>query len=280
MKILTFDIEDWFHIEFENNISTWNNYQPRIENNLEKIFDLLQKRKQPATFFCLGWIAEKYPELVKKIDNYGYEIGSHSYDHKLVNNKTPDDFDEDLRRSLFSIEDATGKKVKFFRAPAFSVNEKTLWVFEILNKYGIDIDASVFPGKRDFGGFSAFSPAHPVIIDYNGIRIKEFPVNMYNFAGLRFVFSGGGYFRLLPYFIIRKLAKSSDYMITYLHPRDLDPDQPLLHGLTRTRRFKSYVGLNNCYLKLDRLLTEFNFINLSAAAENTKWEKTEIIYLK
>ena len=280
MKILTFDIEDWFHIEFEDNISTWNNYQSRIEKNLEKIFDLLQKRNQPATFFCLGWIAEKYPELIKKIDNYGYEIGSHSYDHKLVNNKTPADFEEDLRRSLFSIEDATGKKVKFFRAPAFSVNEKTLWVFEILNKYGIDIDASVFPGRRDFGGFSAFSPARPVIIDYNGIRIKEFPVNMYNFAGFRFVFSGGGYFRLLPYFIIRKLAKSSDYMITYHHPRDLDPDQPLLHGLTRTRRFKSYVGLNNCYLKLDKLLTEFNFVNLSSAVENTNWEETEIIYLK
>jgi peptidoglycan-N-acetylglucosamine deacetylase len=280
VKILTFDIEDWFHIEFENNIDTWNNYQPRIDKNLEKILDLLQKKDQSATFFCLGWVAEKYPELVRKIDSLGFEIGSHSFDHKLVYTKTQREFEEDLKKSLFAIEDATGKKVKYFRAPAFSVNEKTLWFFEVLSKYGIETDASVFPGRRDFGGFPAFSPARPIIIDYYGTRLKEFPINIHSYMGFRFVFSGGGYFRLLPYTLIRQFAASSDYMMTYLHPRDLDPDQPLLSGLSATRRFKSYVGLNSCYSKLEKLLSDFKFINLSTAVDTIDWNSVDTIYLK
>jgi polysaccharide deacetylase family protein (PEP-CTERM system associated) len=280
VRILTFDIEDWFHIEFKSNPDTWIKHQPRIEKNLEMIFSLLKEREQPATFFCLGWIAEKYPGLIRKIDSLGYEIGSHSYDHKLVYQKTPEEFEEDLKKSIFSIEGAVGKKVTSFRAPAFSVNQKTLWFFELLHKYGIETDASVFPGKRDFGGFSEFSPARPVIIDYQGIKLKEFPVNIYNFMTKRFVFSGGGYFRLLPYYIIRKLAISSEYMMVYLHPRDIDPDQPVLDGLSSIRKFKSYVGLENCYTKIDKLLTEFKFNNLSGAVNIIDWQKTETVYLK
>jgi peptidoglycan-N-acetylglucosamine deacetylase len=279
VKILTFDIEDWFHIEFSNSIGIWNSYQPRIQQNLESILELLQKRNQTATFFCLGWIADQYPELIKKIDGLGYEIGSHSFDHKLIYTKTRAEFDEDLKKSLFSIEDAIGKKVKYFRAPAFSINDKTLWFFEILNKYGIDIDASVFPGKRDFGGFPAFSPARPVIIEYKGIRLKEFPVNMHKLLGFSFVFSGGGYFRMLPYFLLKKFSESSDYLMTYLHPRDLDYEQPLLAGLTTTRRFKSYVGLKSCYSKLDKLLIDFKFIDLSMADHEIDWQKTDTINL-
>jgi len=276
---LTFDIEDWFHIEFTGSIGNWNSYKPRILQNLERILELLQKRDQPATFFCLGWIADQYPELIKKIDGLGYEIGSHSFDHKLIYTKSRADFEEDLKKSLFSIEDVIGKKVKCFRAPAFSINEKTLWVFEIMNKYGIDTDASVFPGKRDFGGFPAFAPARPVIIEYKGIRLKEFPVNMNNFLGFRFVFSGGGYFRMLPYFLIREFSESSDYLMIYLHPRDLDSEQPLLAGLTAARRFKSYVGLKSCYSKLDKLLTDFKFINLSMACDEIDWQKADTINL-
>jgi peptidoglycan-N-acetylglucosamine deacetylase len=279
VKILTFDIEDWFHIEFSNSIGNWNSFESRIKQNLERILELLQKSDQPATFFCLGWIADQYPELIKKIDGLGYEIGSHSYDHRLIYTKTREEFEEDLKKSLFSIEDAIGKKVKCFRAPAFSINEKTLWFFEILNKYGIDIDASVFPGKRDFGGFPAFSPARPVIIEYKGIRLKEFPVNMHKFLGFRFVFSGGGYFRMLPYFLLKEFSESSDYLMTYLHPRDLDSEQPLLTGLTTARRFKSYVGLKSCYSKLDKLLTGFKFIDLSMANNEIDWQKTDTINL-
>ena len=110
MRILTFDIEDWFHIEFNSDPDTWGRHQPRIEQNLEIIFSLLKEREQPATFFCLGWIAEKYPHLIRKIDSLGYEIGSHSYDHKLIYQKTPGEFEEDLKKSIFSIEDASWEK--------------------------------------------------------------------------------------------------------------------------------------------------------------------------
>jgi len=280
LRILTFDIEDWFHIEFENNINTWNSYPSRIEVNIERILDLLQKRNQTASFFCLGWIAERYPQILKKIDSCNYEIGSHSYDHKLIYEKTPEEFEEDLKRSLYSIEDAIGKKIKLFRAPAFSINEKTPWVFEILCKYGIETDASVFPAKRDFGGFPDFKYSRPVIIDYRGIRIKEFPVNTYRIAGFEFVFSGGGYFRLFPYFLIRHFIKESDYVIMYLHPRDLDPDQPLLKGLKGSRRFKSYVGLKNCYLKLEKTLSDYKFFNINGAIEQIDWTKADVIYLQ
>lgn len=279
MRILTFDIEDWFHIEFENSIDTWNNYHPRIEQNLDKIFSLLKERNQPATFFCLGWMADHYPALIKKIDSLGYEIGSHSYDHKLIYAKTPGEFEEDLRKSIFSIENAIGKKVKYFRAPAFSVNENTLWFFEILNKYGIEADASVFPGRRDFGGFAGFFPARPALIDYNGIKLMEFPVNIQSFMGITFVFSGGGYFRFMPYYLIRKFVESSGYMMTYLHPRDIDPDQPLLKGLTLARRFKSYVGLKSCFAKLDKLLSEYEFECISGAIKKIDWGNADIIKL-
>ena len=280
MRILTFDIEDWFHIEFKSDIIRWDSYQSRLEHNLDKILELLKEKSQPATFFCLGWIAEKYPDLIQKIDKVGYEIGSHSFDHKLIYNKTPSEFEEDLKKSIFSIEDLIGKKVKCYRAPAFSVNSQTPWFFELLNKYGIDKDASVFPGKRDFGGFTDFKPTCPVIVDYKGIRQKEFPLNIFNYMGLRFAFSGGGYFRLLPYKLIKRLTESSDYVMTYLHPRDIDPDQPRLSGITTVRFIKSYLGLNSCYSKLEQLLTDFKFNDLSGASDEIDWTNTEIVYLK
>lgn len=279
LNILTFDIEDWFHIEFENDINIWNSYQSRIEGNLDRIFGLLEKHDQNATFFCLGWIAGKYTQLIKRIDALGYEIGSHSYDHGLVYCKTPASFEEDLKKSIFTIEDAIGKKVRFFRAPAFSINEKTLWFFELIARYGIEIDSSVFPDNRDYGGFPGFSPARPVKISYKGTEIKEFPINIHNTFGLKVVFSGGGYFRLLPYYLIRKWANNSSYLMTYIHPRDIDPDQPVLQGLSMVRKFKSYVGLRNGFSKLDRFMHDFRFINLSQAVESINWDEIDTIHL-
>ncbi len=279
LKILTIDVEDWFHIEFQNDIGSWNSYKPRIEGNIEKIFELLEMYNQPASFFCLGWIAEKYPQIIKRIDSLGYEIGSHSYDHKLIYTKTPKEFEEDLKKSLFLMEDIIGKKVKLFRAPAFSVNNKIPWFFEILHKHGIEADSSVFPGKRDFGGFPGFAVSKPVIMSYNGITIKEFPMNALNIMGYKLVFSGGGYFRLMPYSLIKRFSMHSDYLVTYFHPRDIDADQPLLQGLSLSRRFKSYVGLQGGYAKLSKLLSDFRFVNLSNAVSKVDWGKADIITL-
>lgn len=280
MNILTFDIEDWFHIEFEDEISKWYSYESRLNKNINHIFELLEKYNKSATFFCLGWIAEKHKDVIKQIDKLGFEIGSHSFDHKLVFKKNKKLFEEDLKKSIYSIEDAIGKKVIYYRAPAFSINEKTLWFFEILNKYGIEIDASVFPGKRDFGGFPSFSPARPVIINYNGISIKEFPINIHNFFGSKIVFSGGGYFRLLPYYFIKRFAQKTEYMMTYFHPRDFDSEQPVLQGLSFARKMKSYIGLKKSLIKFDKFLKDFDFYNLSDAVNKIDWNEVDKIFLK
>ena len=143
MKILTFDIEEWFHIldhESTRDESSWNKFDYRIENNMDRIFQLLANNEQSATFFALGWIAKKFPKIIKKIDSLGYEIGSHSNLHTLAFNQTRDEFKFDLEKSIKTIEDITGKKVKYYRAPGFSLMETNKWVFEELINKGIDID--------------------------------------------------------------------------------------------------------------------------------------------
>lgn len=171
MKILTFDIEEWFHIldnDSTRTVKEWSNYESRIHSNMNRIFDLLDKSNQKATFFVVGWIAEMYPEVVKKIDNYGHEIGSHTHMHQLMHEQNKGELQEDLRKSILILESITGKKVKSFRAPGFSITEKNKWVFEILAENGITHDSSVFPAGRAHGGFPSYPVARPSVIDFNG----------------------------------------------------------------------------------------------------------------
>jgi polysaccharide deacetylase family protein (PEP-CTERM system associated) len=227
----------------------------------------------------LGWIAEKYPGIIKEIDRRGYEIGSHSYDHNRVSGKSKNEFCCDLERSVKTIEDCIGKKVRMFRAPAFSITKDCVWAFEILHEFGIEFDCSIFPAHRDYGGFPHFSSDKPAIVDVGGVRIKEFPINLGNLFGKRFVFSGGGYFRFFPYRMIKKLANKSDYIMSYFHPRDFDYKQPVLKGLPLTRRFKSYVGLKSCEHKLKKFLNDNKFLDINQANGIIDWDKAEVISL-
>ena len=268
MKILTFDIEEWFHILDHSTTKTnshWEKYEVRIHKNVDRILELLELTKHKATFFVVGWIAEKYPEVINKIDKQGYQIGSHSHMHQLVYEQTRQQFSEDLKKSINTIEDITGKKVKSFRAPGFSITEKNIWAFEELFLNGITHDSSVFPAVRAHGGFPTFKETKPTLLEYNGVVIKEFPINTVNMFGNRLIYSGGGYFRALPYWLIRKWASKSDYVMTYFHPRDFDPNQPIINGLSAFRKFKSYVGLKSCYSKLLNLSKETNFLDLETA---------------
>ena len=180
MNILTFDIEEWFHLL--NNESTkterdWQKYEPRIVQNMEKIFDILESTNTKASFFVLGWIAEKYPEIIRSISEKGFEIGSHSTMHQLVYQQDKNQFQTDVDRSIKTLEDISGKKVKMFRAPGFSIKENNKWAFEILYELGIDIDSSVFPAKRAHGGLPSYGASEPSILQYNGVQLKEFPIN-------------------------------------------------------------------------------------------------------
>ncbi len=282
MNILTFDIEEWFHIL--DNYSTknekdWASFPSRLEHNMERIFELLERKEQKATFFCLGWIAREYPEIIRRISDYGYEIATHSDLHQLAYEQNREVFKTDLEKSIKSIEDIIGKKVTTYRAPGFSVNKENKWVLEELVKHGIEIDCSIFPAKRAHGGFENYGYAEPSIIDIDGMKLKEFPISLFEFAGKNLIFSGGGYFRIFPYWMIKSMMKRSDYVMTCFHPRDFDPDQPIIAGLSKVRRFKSYVGLGTAFDKLERLITDFEFVDVNQADKTIVWNKQKIITL-
>jgi polysaccharide deacetylase family protein (PEP-CTERM system associated) len=277
INILTFDIEDWFHLldnDSTRTVSQWTSFAPRIEANTDRILDLLAAKCQKATFFCLGWIADRHPDVIRRIDAMGHEIGSHTYSHQLVYQQTPLEFKQDLAKSVAVLEDLTGKKVRSFRAPGFSATEDCTSLFDALAELEIEIDCSVFPANRAHGGFRSFAAIEPVTIEYRGARIKEFPLNVYQFMGRRIVFSGGGYFRLLPYWAIRSMMQRSNYVMTYFHPRDFDPYQPVIKDLSWGRRFKSYVGLSSAFDKLKKLISDFQFVDLRTAEQYIDWNRT------
>lgn len=282
MRILTFDIEEWFHILDNSQTRSeadWAVFTPRIYDNLYRILDFLDVHNQKATFFCLGWLADKYPALIKEIDNRGHEIGSHSYMHQLVYEQNRKEFTLDLQNSINSLEQCVGKKVRIFRAPGFSITSEVLWALDVLLENGIEYDSSIFPTVRSHGGIASFGVSKPHVIELAGRSIKEFPINVHQVMGSKVVFSGGGYFRLLPYQIVRRWSGKSDYVMTYFHPRDFDPDQPMVPGLSPIRKFKSYVGLKGALNKLDLYLKDFDFMDIGQAAERIDWEKAERVIL-
>ena len=170
------------------------------------------------------------------------------------------------------LEDITGQKVSKFRAPGFSIRESEGWAFEALHELGIKTDCTVFPTKHAHGGMPSYTNPVPSIIEYNGIEMEEFPVTVKQLGGKNIIFSGGGYFRMFPYQLIKHWSKQSqDYLLGYIHPRDLDGGQPMLEGLPLTRKFKSYVGTKGAEKKLRRYLTDFSFTDIETARQQIDW---------
>lgn len=280
MKILSFDIEEWFHCDFITEDQKWDKFEVRIHKNTDRILDSMQKYNRKGTFFILGWIAKEYPEVVKKIQEQGHEIGCHSMRHELVHRFDKRQFKEDTMEALHNIEDIVGHKVNLYRAPAFSITNQTPWAIETLLELGIEYDASIFPAAHDYGGFPNFGVPEPTRLDFEGMIIKEFPMNVQNFLGKKVVFSGGGFFRLFPYPVIKKWTKNSNYVMTYFHPRDFDADQPILQHLPRNRKFKSYVGLKTAHNKFEKFLRDFEGISIGEASKLIDWDKTNILKIK
>ena len=282
MNILTFDVEEWFHLlDFDatRTEADWGKYEVRIHENVERVFRILEDTNTKATFFIIGWIAKTYPDLVKKIAEK-YQIGSHTMTHQLVWQQNKEEFKDDVSASIKLLEDITSKKVECFRAPGFSIRESEAWAFETLAELGIKYDSSVFPAPASHGGMPSYGAAVPSIIEYGGIQMKEFPIPYHTVAGRHVVFNGGGYFRLMPYSIISKWTKQcGDYCLSYIHPRDLDAGQPMLKGLPLKRKFKSYVGLKGAENKLRKYLSEFEFTDIATANESIDWEKVPVVKL-
>lgn len=275
MNILTIDVEEWFQF-FEDLDSgeRYKNYEVRIYENMDRILALLEENDIKATFFVVGWIAKRYPDIVKKIAK-DFEIGSHSMTHKLVRSLNKKEFYNEVSSSVSLIEDLTSKKVSAFRAPGFSIGKNELWAFEVLSDLGIGIDSSFLP--YNFG--VNISKTSPCIIEYNGIKLKEFPINYRKFLSKGIIYSGGGYFRFFPYRLLKSWVKDSDYFLAYIHPRDLDSKQPLIKGLSPIQFFRSYYGLKSSEAKFQKLIKDYDFIDLGCADKQIDWDKVEIIRL-
>ena len=259
MHCLSFDLEDWFHfLDLKDNcdVSKWQRLESHVERMTDVVLRFLDRHNQKATFFVLGWVAETHRDLVKRIARRGHEVACHSYAHPLVYTMTPTAFEADLVAALDCIEGATGSRPTTYRAPGFSITSECLWAFGTLRKNGIVTDSSVFPARRAHGGIEG-APTRPFLIETAHGDICELPLSSVSVLGFRLVYSGGGYFRILPGWLLERLfleaeAKGEPVM-TYFHPRDFFADAPI-PKMSRHRVFKARVGLSRNFAKLERLL--------------------------
>ncbi|OPZ02922.1 MAG: Peptidoglycan deacetylase [Bacteroidetes bacterium ADurb.BinA395] len=280
MNILTFDIEDWYNCDFITPDFNWDKYEVRIYEGVDRILQELNNRQLKATFFCLGWIAEKHPDVIRKIHAQGHHIGCHSYQHELATRFSREEFKNDTQKAKFLIEDLIGERVDAYRAPGFSITENNTWALEILSELGFLYDCSILPASHDYGGFQSFTNKQPGLLKLgNGLQIKEFPINVHTILDKSFVFSGGGFFRFFPYFLIQHWAKDTDYLMTYFHARDFDPGQPVIQSLPLIRKFKSYVGLSTSFAKFQKLLDNFEFMSIREADKVIDWKNSQSIDL-
>lgn len=219
MNILTVDIEDWYNHDDYSRDFDWDKFEVRIYEGVDKILSALEERDVKGTFFCLGWIAEHHPKVIRQIAEAGHHLGCHSYQHELASRFTPDEFRNDTYKAKCLIEDVSGVAVDAYRVPSFSITRKNLWAFDIIAGLGFKYDCSVFPSVHEFGGIKGF-PAHPTLLEtHNGI-LKEFPIGLGRIAGKEIVYSGGGYFRIMPYSILTKLTRRNDYFTRAISIQD------------------------------------------------------------
>ena len=266
INALTFDIEDYFQVEaFKDYVSfeEWLSYPCRVDENTQKILDILDEREVKATFFILGWVAERFPDMVRKIADGGHEVASHGYAHQMVYKQTQDEFEADLVKSVEILEAIAGTKVVGYRAPTYSIIEKSYWAFDLLIKHNFLYDSSIFPITHDRYGVPDGERFPYLVQREDEASIQEFPLSTLRFGKWNFPIAGGGYMRLLPYWVlkmgIRHLNRQQRSGIVYLHPWELDPDQPKIRNIPPGTRFRHYLNLHSTADKLRRLLRDFEF---------------------
>jgi len=266
VNIFTVDVEDYFMVSAFSDVipmHQWGNFESRIENNTLRVLDIIDKYSVNGTFFILGWVAERYPEIVKEIDRRGHEVACHSYCHRLVYNMTPEEFREDTRKAKAIIEGIIGKEISGYRAPSYSITENSIWALKILAEEGFEYDSSIFPIRHDRYGFPAYS-RFPIMEETGtGWKILEIPLSTIKIFGENFPVGGGGYLRMYPLwftqYAIRELnEKEYKSAIVYVHPWELDPDQPRLKS-TKLSMFRHYINLGKTESRLDSLLGTFKF---------------------
>ncbi len=261
---MSIDVEDYFQVSaFERYIEKkdWDNLEHRVENNTHKILDLLDQFQTKATFFTLGWVAERYPGLIERMVNEGHEVASHGYEHIRVTQQTQDQFREDIIRSKKILEDISGSKIIGYRAASYSINEDNLWAHDVLIEQGFKYSSSIYPVKHDLYGI----PDAPRFV-YQPVEdsgFLEIPISTLVVAGKNIPCGGGGFFRFYPYLFskwaIQSINKTNEPVIFYCHPWEIDPEQPKQNNLNYKSKFRHYLNLNKMETRINHLLQDFQW---------------------
>ncbi|MBW4054710.1 MAG: DUF3473 domain-containing protein [Proteobacteria bacterium] len=269
INALTIDVEDYFHVTaFERQIrpDEWDTYPLRVENNTMRILDMLDEFALRATFFVLGWVAERLPALVKEIHRRGHEIACHGYGHQLIYRLSPQEFREDVSKAKKILENICGEQVKGYRAPSYSITTKSLWALDVLVEEGFSYDSSIFPITHDIYGIPG-GKRFPHEISTHAGKIQEFPISTFPLIvggwQSQLPIAGGGYLRLIPAELVGRAIKSINSkekqpVIVYFHPWELDPQQPRIKAGLKSR-FRHYLNLERMELKVRHLLDNFHF---------------------
>lgn len=276
MNALTIDVEDYFQVAALAEAvdrNDWSSMEYRVEANTDRLLELFSQRGVKATFFTLGWVAERSPELVRRIQKAGHEIASHGYSHQLVYNQTPDVFRDETRKSKQLLEDITGEPITGYRAASYSITAQSRWALDILCEEGFTWDSSIFPVHHDRYGMPG-TPHEPYRLEApGGGTLIEFPLSTCPLGNYRLPIAGGGYFRLYPYWLSRwglgKINRAGQPFIFYLHPWEIDTGQPRLK-VKPFSRFRHYNNLNKCMGRLEQLLEDFRFGSVSDVLSETK----------
>jgi polysaccharide deacetylase family protein (PEP-CTERM system associated) len=270
LNAMTVDVEDYFQVQaFADHIAraSWEAIPRRVERNVDYLLQLFTDNRVAATFFSLGWIAERHPAMMRRIADGGHEVASHGYDHTRVHELTADRFRDDVRRSKATIEEATGRPVQGYRAPTFSIGPRTPWAYDILEREGYRYSSSIYPIRHDLYG-AATAPRAPFPVASGGLW--EIPLTTRRLFGQNFPCAGGGYFRLLPYWLsrlnLRHLnAGEAPPCIFYMHPWEIDAGQPPVDGIGAKTRLRHYINLKAMPARLQRLLRDFRWGRMDQA---------------
>jgi len=270
VNAMSVDVEDYFHVSaFDRVVSRarWETFESRVVQNSNRLLDMFDKSGIRATFFVLGWVADRFPGLVRRIAAAGHEVASHGYHHQLLYLMMPEQFREDVRSAKHTLEDITGRPVLGYRAPSYSVINTTLWALDILLEEGYAYDTSIFPIHHDRYGIPD-AQRHVHRIERSHGTIVEMPASTVRLGGVNLPIAGGGYFRLLPYAwtkwgMQRVNRVEREPVVFYLHPWEIDPDQPRLN-VGRTTRVRHYGGLHRTSERLSRLFRDFRFDSVAA----------------
>lgn len=264
LHCLTFDVEEHFQVNAFDSAErrrTWGSEQSRVERSTEKVLELLARHRYRATFFVLGWVAERHAKLIERIAAAGHEVASHGYSHELVTRLSPDAFREDVRTAKKILEDVIGAPVTGYRAPTFTIMPETRFALEVLVQEGYRWDSSVMPVVHDVYGWPGANPYLHRIETPSG-PLWEVPPSTVGLPGVRLAIGGGGHFRLYPYPLVRALLRrieaKGEPIVFYLHPWELDPEQPRMTG-SRLSRFRHYHNLDQVESRLARLFDDFRF---------------------